>query len=377
MPPRSSLGSFARWTMVAAWGVLATVAGAQATSASRPSEFAATIARLSEPGGYFDTDNLISNETSYLSVLGGLRQLGVRGGAYIGVGPDQNYSYVAAIRPRVAYIVDIRRDNLLEHLIFKALFKQSRNRMEFLCRWLGRVPPTDLATWDGRTISDIVAAIDRRPLGPAFARQERDAIVAAARATGVPLSAQDEATIRRYYDAFVQGGLDLQFTSFNRGPRPYYPTLRELVLAKDSDGKLSSYLAREDDWRFVKSLQASDRIIPVVGNMAGAVSMAAIGRDVRAQRLTVSAIYTSNVEQYIWRDGSFPRFADNVAALPFDSHSAIIRSYFGGGNGGQPHPLATGDSYSTQLIQPVGDFVARHKAGGWKSYWELVTAGNR
>src|SRR5215831_19252840 len=78
-----------------------------------PTRFAAAIAQLSEPGGYFDTDNLISNESSYLQVLPELKQRNVRGGAYIGVGPDQNFSYIAEIRPSVAYLVDIRRDNVL------------------------------------------------------------------------------------------------------------------------------------------------------------------------------------------------------------------------------------------------------------------------
>src|SRR5262252_6651083 len=84
------------------------------------SEFARLIERLSEPNGYFDTDNLISNEASYLHVIGKLRRMQVTGGAYLGVGPDQNFSYIAQIRPRIAFIVDIRRDNLVEHLLFKA-----------------------------------------------------------------------------------------------------------------------------------------------------------------------------------------------------------------------------------------------------------------
>src|SRR5438045_1426667 len=33
------------------------------------SGFAAQVAELSEPGGYFDADNLISNERSYLQVM--------------------------------------------------------------------------------------------------------------------------------------------------------------------------------------------------------------------------------------------------------------------------------------------------------------------
>src|SRR5215210_4329991 len=97
-----------------------------AASAPRPVKdhraFAALSARLSEQGGYFDSDNLISNETSYLHVLGKLRELGVSNGVYIGVGPDQNFTYISKIRPRMAIIIDIRRDNLLQHLLFKALF---------------------------------------------------------------------------------------------------------------------------------------------------------------------------------------------------------------------------------------------------------------
>src|SRR5207253_638408 len=68
-----------------------------------PSTFAADIERLSEPEGTFDTDNLISNERAYLEVIPTLASRGVSGGAYIGVGPDQNFSYIARIRPEVAY----------------------------------------------------------------------------------------------------------------------------------------------------------------------------------------------------------------------------------------------------------------------------------
>lgn len=358
---------------------LAHSASAQAAPAIKKasSEFATTIARLSEPGGYFDTDNLISNESSYLHPLSRLRELGVSGGGYIGVGPDQNFTYIAAIRPRVAYILDLRRDNLLQHLMFKALFERSRNRMDYLCRWLGRVPPADLASWEQRSIAEITAWIGKQAANAKFAQAEQAAILGAVRQTGVPLSEQDAGTIRRFHDTFVAGGLDLQFTSFNRGPRPYYPTLGQLILEKDLAGKQASYLAREEDWRFVKSLETEDRIIPVIGNLAGTYALNAIGRDLEKRGEKVSAVYTSNVEQYIWRDGSFPRFAETVSALPRDRRSVIIRSYFGAGSGGQVHPLARDGYYSTQLVQTVSDFVERQKNGGWTSYWELVTLGNK
>src|SRR4029450_6324161 len=94
------------------------------------SSFAARIERLSEANGDFDTDNLISNERSYLEIVPAWRKAGITGGAYIGVGPDQNFSYIAQVRPTIAFIVDIRRDNLLLHLLFKALFSAAQSRME-------------------------------------------------------------------------------------------------------------------------------------------------------------------------------------------------------------------------------------------------------
>ena len=60
--------------------------------------------------------------------MGELRERGISGGVYIGVGPDQNFSYIAHVRPSVAVIVDIRRDNLLLHLLFKALFESAPSR---------------------------------------------------------------------------------------------------------------------------------------------------------------------------------------------------------------------------------------------------------
>src|SRR5215207_5817295 len=124
------------------------------------SPFAAQIASLSEPPGYFDTDNLISNERSYLQVLQDLRKRAVRGGAYIGVGPDQNFSYIAEIRPAIAYMIDVRRDNLLLHLLFKALFAQSRTRIEYLAQLTGRAVPADVDAWRTAPIDRLVAHID-------------------------------------------------------------------------------------------------------------------------------------------------------------------------------------------------------------------------
>ncbi|HEY7569639.1 MAG TPA: hypothetical protein VH762_18795 [Gemmatimonadaceae bacterium] len=341
------------------------------------SAFVARVARLSEPAGYFDSDNLISNESSYLHPVGALRALNVRGGAYIGVGPDQNFSYMAAVRPRIAYLIDIRRDNLLQHLMFKAFFERARNRLEYLCYWLGYAPPSDSKRWTGRRIEDIIALLDSTKPNAEAALQDRNAMLARVQSYGVPLDARDRATLERFHSAFQNERLDLRFTSLGRPPRAGYPSLRELILERDLTGKRASYLASEADWRFLKDLQTRGLVVPVVGDLAGRHALAAIGRDAAALGVDVSALYVSNVEQYLWRDGTFAQFAENTAGLPRNARSVLIRSYFGR-NFGTPHPLArdNGASLSTQLMQSLNDFAARQAAGGWGSYWDLVTLGS-
>ena len=332
-------------------------------------ELGRLVAELSEPGGYFDTDNLISNERSYLHVLGALDRLGVRGGAYIGVGPDQNFSYIARIRPSIAFVIDVRRDNLLQQLMFKALFARARDRAGYLALLLGRPVPSGDG-WAAQPVDSLVAWIDRTPATPASAAAAREAVLAEVRRSGIPLSADDLATVARFHDAFIDAGLDLRFTSTGRAPRSYYPTLRDLLLERDLDGRQGSYLAREADFRFVQDLQRRNLVVPVVGDLAGPHALAAIGELVRRRGDRVSAFYTSNVEDYLLRGGSFDRYARTVAALPRDERSVIIRSYFGRFAGA--HPQAVEGYASTQLLQRMDAFAADVAAGGYASYRELV-----
>jgi len=62
--------------------LLTATASRVANAARDHKSFAALSARLSEPGGYFDSDNLISNETSYLHVIGKIRDDALDGLAY-------------------------------------------------------------------------------------------------------------------------------------------------------------------------------------------------------------------------------------------------------------------------------------------------------
>jgi len=325
------------------------------------SGFAAEVEQLSEPGGSFDTDNLISNERSYLDVVPALASRGVTGGAYIGVGPDQNFSYIARVRPSVAFIIDVRRDNLLLHLLFKALFANASTRIEYLCLLTGRAPPSDLGHWTNASLKSIVAYVDGKgpvPDGLRLRKRLEDTM----RGFGVPLSPHDLDAIDRFHQAFVEAGLGLQFHSFNRGPQPYYPNLRDLLLATDQSGRAWNYLNAEEDFQYLRGLEGRDAVIPVVGDVAGPHAMRAIAGAIGERGERVSAFYVSNVENYLFRDGLFARYADNIARLPRGTHSVVIRSIFSGG----------GDSVSR--VQGLDQMVADFSRGAYRSYSDLLRA---
>lgn len=364
--------------------LLATAIGAAslggAAAPPRPQSsggFAARIAAHSEPEGYFDTDNLISNERSYLEVVPELRRRTTAGGVYIGVGPDQNFSYIAATRPSIAFMVDLRRDNLLLHLLFKALFSLARTRVEYLALLLGRPVPADVAprdikdvalrnvenaAWRGLPVDRILAQVDRAPRDPGAIDALRRRVDDAVRKSRVALTTEDLATIDRFHRRFIEAGLELRFQSLGRPPQSHYPTYRQLLASIDAAGDTSSFVGSEERFQFVKRLQADDKIVPVVGNLAGRAALARIARTVADERLTVSTIYTSNVEYYLFRDGTFAAFAANLGRLPHNDSSVIVRSEFGRSSGGSRS--------SVHSVKALVDGVA---TGSLRDYRDLLS----
>ncbi len=325
--------------------------------------FAPTITQFSEPNGFFDTDNLISNERSFLHVMGPLKRQGVTGGIYIGVGPDQNFSYLAQIQPVVAFLLDIRRDNLLGHLMFRALFGAARNRTEYLCLLLGRAIPAA----DPETLDQLIAYLDHTPSNNfenAAAEVETRVLT-----YGLALSKSDLKAIRHIHERFSKAGLDLMFETHGGRQQEYYPRLRDLVRGRDAAGHYAGYLATEEAFQVVKQLQAEGRIIPLVGNLAGPHALRRIAAYAQANQLTLSAFYASNVEQYLLREGTlYRRFVSNLAALPRTPQSVIIRSCFGPYARG----LAPQGSYSAQLLQSVDQLIAAQSAGQITSFSDVV-----
>src|SRR5437773_8339724 len=101
------------------------------------------VSDFSEESGSFRFEYM-SNELQFQYVIPRLKENRKPGGVYLGVGPEQNFTYIAAVQPKMAFIFDIRRQNVIEHLIYKAIFEMSQDRVEFLSRLFSRKAPPGL-----------------------------------------------------------------------------------------------------------------------------------------------------------------------------------------------------------------------------------------
>jgi hypothetical protein len=350
---------------------LATV-GQEARKGLEPAEFARLVQEISEDGGFFRSDNFTSNETSYLHVIGKLGELGVAGGAYIGVGPEQNFTYIAKVRPRIAFIVDIRRQAIVQHLLYKAVFQLSENRSQFLSNLLSR-PLLPDAPFAARATIDGLIEYFGSARAPAEVLKANLAKVRALieQEFRVPLSARDHERLEYVYSAFQREGLEISYQSGElRGGFRRFPTLGELLLARDARGALGNFLASEDDYQFVRALHRQNRIIPVVGDFAGGKALAAVARYLDDAGLGVSAFYTSNVEQFLFQNGVFASFVENVRRLPKAPVSVLIRAV---PMRGEPHPALVPGHRMTTLLQEIPVFLKDFDEGAYSDYRALVT----
>lgn len=329
-------------------------------------EFAALVDSLSEPEGYFDTDNLISNETSYLHVVDRLMNM-PSGRVYFGVGPEQNFSYIVHSRPSIAIIADIRRQNMLQHLLFKVLIEESADRYEFLCRLFAReCGPIDPGT-------GLQALLDRvRTAPPDPERLAAD--VARVREVltddyGFRFGALDLERLEYVHRAFADTGLGLRFSSFGRSGAGY-PTFAEMTLETDLDGEYQSYLATDELFGKLQQFQRENRLIPIVGNFAGDAALPAVAAFLEERDLEISVLYASNVEFYLFGGPGWDAWVSNLRRFPFSADAVFIRSYFP--TYGVRHPSNVRPHRSTTLIQPVSGFLADFAAGRVQTYWDVV-----
>ena len=300
-------------------------------------QFWALVTETSEPSGYFRSDNLLSNELQMQHVIPELMRTVEPGRAYLGVGPEQNFTYIAAVKPSIAFIIDIRRGNLNLHLLYKALFELSTDRADFVSTLFSRKRPEGLTTKS--SVQDMFNAF----LAVDPAEESYDQNLAAIRtqltsARKLPLTPDDLRGIEAVYRAFYWYGPRIQYSSSMGGGGGTFPSYMGLMTATDGTGVARSFLASEEQFAFVKTMQSRNLIVPITGDFAGPKAVRAVGKYLKSRNTVVAAFYLSNVEQYLGREQRQEPFCANVATLPLDATSTFIRSV----RDGNYYPNGTG-----------------------------------
>ena len=296
-------------------------------------EYWSLIEQLSEPGGIFRSDNLVSNEIYMQSIIPELQTVTKPGRVYLGVGPEQNFTYIAALKPRMVFIIDIRRGNLHTQLMYKALFEMSKDRADFVSKLFSKKRPEGLSAKS--TAQELFSALVGLETDEARYKENLAAIQTHLSKTHeFPLSKDDLAGIEYVYYNFYWFGPSLTYSSSTGGGgRGSFVNYQALMVADDGAGVSRSYLANEENFQFMKNLESKNLLVPIVGDFAGPKAIRNVAQYVRDRSGFVSAFYLSNVEQYLSQEGKWYTFCGNFAALPLDDSSTFIYSQSGGGGG--------------------------------------------
>src|SRR5688572_1592859 len=109
-------------------------------------EFWRIFTEFSEPSGDYPYENFVTNEETIQDVMPVLTKVARPGGVYLGVGPEQNFTYAAGVKAKMAFVFDIRRQNAIEMLMYKALFEMSPTRSDFVSRLFSVKSPDKVPT---------------------------------------------------------------------------------------------------------------------------------------------------------------------------------------------------------------------------------------
>ncbi len=306
------------------------------------SEFWALSAQLSEPAGSFRSENLVSNETMFQWPIPDLKKTVTPGSVYMGVAPDQNFTYMIAVKPRMAFIVDIRRGNLLQHLLYKALFEMSATRAEFLSK-LFSMPALKGVSENSTTRALFDAAYMESADQKMFEANTKAVLELLTVKHGFTLSVDDESNLTWIYSCFFKYGPNLTYQACESGGSGFgggsgrgfgrgfgggmmFRSYADLQTQTDATNVNHAYLATEANYRWIKDFESRNLIVPVMGDFMGPKAIRAVGAWVRDHGAVVGTFYTSNVEQYLFQSSTWDQFYANIALLPLDNGSTLIRS---------------------------------------------------
>jgi hypothetical protein len=285
-------------------------------------EFWRMVTDFSEAGGDYQYENFVSNEISYQEVIPELSRLAKPGGVYLGVASEQNFTYIDVVRPKAAFIFDVRRQNTLLLLMYKALFEMADNRADFVSLLFSRKRPAGLgANSSAEALFQAFAEV--KPDPQLYAATLKDIKDRLTRQHRFALSADDVGKIEYIFNVFSRGGPRMDYGFASTAPNPFVPSYHMLAVSTDGHGKNWVYLNREESYKHIRDMQQKNLIVPLVGDFTGTRSIKTVSQYVKDHGSTISVFYISNVEDYI--QAKWSAYLANLAGLPSDNSTLLIR----------------------------------------------------
>jgi len=199
-----------------------------------------------------------------------------KGGAYIGIGSDPNYTMMAASGCQLAFLLDIDYRVVDLHRIYEILVQRAetpRKLIDFFA------PEAEAST---------IAVLEEA------------------------LAGLDEVEIRRIVRGYKVG-------------RETVRLHLERVVARHRDGKPTSWLSNPKMYASIRALFQQGRVRIMSGDLTGAASLKSVADAARALEVHVLVLYVSNAEEYF----KYTRqFAANIAALPITTDSVLLRTIY-------------------------------------------------
>ena len=222
------------------------------------------------------------------------------GGAFVGVGTDQNYLLAAWAQSSVLILMDFDREIPTLHEIYAYFFSISDTPDVFLKRW-ARTYASDSAEKLNTHFTTIAEAIARQEAARKNLSEDRSVKYIKRR-------------VRRYVRHRVK----------------IYKRIRGLIWRRLSKTKskyqklkIDTFLSKQEQFDHIRDLWASGRVIAVRGDLTANQAMITIAQSIRKIGESLNILYLSNAEQYF---PLTPEYRRNIIQLPWGTSSYALRT---------------------------------------------------
>ncbi|MBU6161294.1 MAG: hypothetical protein KGO50_09245 [Myxococcales bacterium] len=212
----------------------------------------------------------VSNEYSHFLFRDTIANVG---GAYMGVGTDQNYLLAGWARSELIIMLDFDGEIARAHDLYGIAFREATTPDEFLSIWRD----------DGeKRFADLV-----------------------------PTYYPDDVERQR-----------LLLRAFEWGGTTIFARLRRIIRQYGDNG-IPTFMTSQEEYDYLRNLWLTNRVFAIRGDLTGSLAIQDAAHMLRRHNIPMRVLYTSNAEQYFTFT---PEFRRNMLVLPFDEQSWVVRT---------------------------------------------------